>query len=317
MGDVGSMEPKVSIIIPNWNGLEDTIECLESLKKISYQNYEVIVVDNGSRGKDAEVLRCRFSDYIHLIQNDKNLGYAGGVNVGIRYVQSNYKPDFVLLLNNDTVVAADFLTRMVESAITDNSIGIVGLEAYQYGLSTRAKQGIVIKIRMLKTWIACIGINQINIWHFSSYNRDAAEGCCQLVRNDVIEKIGYFDESYFCYWEDSDFIFRVKEAGYRIVCTPEAKIWHKVSQTSRHISGFACYYFHRNKIRFMRKHATRWQYGWFIIYNFLFYFEFMLVYYLIFRVSPRAVLSFLRGVRDGLMNRDTAARLYSDNRSQD
>ena len=310
------MEPKVSIIIPNWNGLEDTIECLESLKKISYQNYEVIVVDNGSSGNDAEVLRCRFSDYIHLIKNDKNLGYAGGVNVGIKYAQSNSRPDFLLLLNNDTVVAADFLTRLVESAMTDNSIGVVGPKADQYGVPTRAQQDIIVKKRMLETWIAGIGIKQINVWQANNPNEGVAEGCCQLIRGDVIEKIGYYDESYFFYWEDTDFVVRVKEAGYRVDCTPAAKIWHKTGRSSRKISGFECYYFHRNKIRFMKKHATRWQYRWFMIYNFLFYFELMLVYYSVLRLSPRSALSYIRGVRDGLFSSDAAARLYGDNRFQ-
>ena len=306
------MEPKVSIIIPNWNGLEDTIECLESLKKISYQNYEVIVVDNDSRGKDAEVLRCRFADYIRLIRNDKNLGFAGGVNVGIRYAQSNCKPDFLLLLNNDTVVAADFLTKMVESAITDNSIGIVGLEAYQYGLSAGARQGFIVKVQILEARIAFIGIKQIKAWR--SNNSEALNGCCLLIRSDVIEKIGYFDESYFCYWEDFDFYVRAKEAGYRMICTPAAKIWHKASQTTRKVSGFAYYYFHRNKIRFMKKHATKWEYRWFMIYNLFFYFELILVDYLILKRSPQSLMSYFRGVRDGLLNRDIAARLYGDNR---
>ena len=313
MENLGSTEPKVAVIIANWNGLDDTIECLESLKKISYQNYEVIVVDNGSRGNDVETLQCRFSDYIHLIKNDRNLGYAGGINVGISYVQGKYKPDFLLFLNNDTVVAVDFLTRMVESAMADNSIGIVGTGVYDLA---NAQKGIIVKIRMFETRISFIGINQINALRSNNLNREAVDGCCLLIRNDVIERIGYLDESYFCYWEDLDFYVRTKEAGYKIVCTPAAKIRHKASQTSKKISGLACYYYNRNKLRFMKKHATKWEYGWFITYYFLFYFELILVYYLIVKLNLQAALSYFRGVRDGFLNRDTAARLYGDNRFQ-
>ena len=126
--------PKVSIIILNWNGLEDTIECLESLKKITYPNYEVIVVDNGSKGNDAQMLQERFGDYIHLIQNDRNYGFAEGNNIGIRYALDNSAPDYLLLLNNDTVAAPDFLTELIKTAETDANIGIVGPKIYYYDL---------------------------------------------------------------------------------------------------------------------------------------------------------------------------------------
>src|SRR4030065_2361956 len=88
-------QPKVSIITLNWNGLEDTTECLESLKKIAYTNYEVIVVDNGSEGNDAQVLEERCGDYIHLIKNDRNYGAGGGINIGMRYVLDNSNADYL------------------------------------------------------------------------------------------------------------------------------------------------------------------------------------------------------------------------------
>src|SRR4030042_2187559 len=131
------MNPKVSIIILNWNGLEDTIECLNSLKKITYPNYKVILVDNGSKGNDARVLREKFGDYIHLIENDRNYGYAKGVNIGIRYALANSASEYILLLNNDTVVAPDFLNQLVKLAESDSSVGIVGPKTYYYGSSSR------------------------------------------------------------------------------------------------------------------------------------------------------------------------------------
>ena len=87
------MIPKVAIIILNWNGLEDTIECLESLKKMSYTNYDVIVVDNGSEGNDVEVLRDKYGEWAHIIENDKNYGYAEGNNIGLKYALKNSNPD--------------------------------------------------------------------------------------------------------------------------------------------------------------------------------------------------------------------------------
>jgi len=172
-------------------------------------------------------------------------------------------------------------------------------------------RGVVDKMRR---WITCIGVRQIDIWH---PDREQFTGSCLFIRKDVIEKIGFFDESYFVYWENLDFEVRDKAAGYRTARASAARIDHKASQSSRSISGLGCYYSHRNKIRFMRKHATKWRYGWFIIYNFLFYFELMIAYYLILKRSSQSFMAFFRGVRNGLLNRDTAARLYGDNRSQD
>ena len=131
------MGPKVCVIILNWNGLEDTIECLESLKKTTYPNYEVVVVDNGSKGNDAQVLEERFADRIHLVRNDRNYGYAGGNNIGIRYALTGSVPDYLLILNNDVVVAPDFLTEMVGAAAGDEQIGLVGPKTYVYGTSDR------------------------------------------------------------------------------------------------------------------------------------------------------------------------------------
>jgi len=125
------MNPKVSIIILNWNGLKDTTECLESLKKVTYPNYEVIAMDNGSQGSDVQVLQEKFGDYIHLIQNDKNYGFPEGCNIGMRYALIR-GADCILLLSNDTVVDSEFLTEMVKVAEADSSIGITRSKIYYY-----------------------------------------------------------------------------------------------------------------------------------------------------------------------------------------
>lgn len=266
------MWPKVVIVILNWNGLNDTVECLESLKKITYPNYNIIVVDNGSTGNDAGELKTRFSNYIFLIENDKNYGYTCGVNIGIKYALNNLATDYILLLNNDTIVDPEFLKKMVELAETDNSIGIVGPKIYQYG-SPACTPGISDKITKIKMWISFIGIKQIDLWKFKNPDKGEIIGCCQLTKNDVIKKIGFFDESFFCFFEETDYETRARAAGYKIVNTPAARIWHKGGRTSQKISGLHIYFCSRNKIRFMRKHAMGWQYRWFMMYNLFFYFE--------------------------------------------
>ena len=124
--------PRVGIIILNWNGIADTVECLESVKKITYPKYDVVLVDNGSTGDDAEVLKEKYGDYIHLLCNSENLGFAGGVDVGLRYAMGTIHPAYFLLLNNDTVVAPDFLDELVKVAESDETIGIVGPRIYYY-----------------------------------------------------------------------------------------------------------------------------------------------------------------------------------------
>jgi len=116
--------PKVCIIVLNWNGLSDTVECLESLRKLGYSNYGVIVVDNASKGDDVEVLKQRYGGYVYLIKNDRNYGFAEGNNIGIRYALGNLKPDYYFLLNNDTVVAPDVLDELVAVGERDDRIGV-------------------------------------------------------------------------------------------------------------------------------------------------------------------------------------------------
>ena len=113
------MSQKVSVIILNWNGLDDTIECLESLRRITYPSYEAVVVDNASSGDDAQVLRQKYAQYAHIIENDKNYGFAEGNNVAIRYALKHSNPNYFLLLNSDTVVAPAFLGIMVDDAEGD------------------------------------------------------------------------------------------------------------------------------------------------------------------------------------------------------
>ena len=109
------LAPKVSVILVNWNNFRDTAECLESLKQASYPNLEVVVVDNGSEGDDPRLIRERFGDHVYVIENDKNYGFAEVCNIGIRDALTR-GADYVALLNNDTIVAPDFLDELVSLA---------------------------------------------------------------------------------------------------------------------------------------------------------------------------------------------------------
>jgi hypothetical protein len=314
-------DPAVSIIVLNWNGLEDTVECLESLKKLTYPNYEVIVVDNGSKGDDAEKLEEKFGDSIRLIRSDKNYGYTGGNNMAIRYLLDKSAPDYFLILNNDTVVTPEFLNQMVKVAESDSSIGIVGPKVYYYQFPERIHSAGG-KVNMQTGQAFHIGIKQVDSGQYDSQREvDYLSGCCLLIKKDVVEKVGLFDESYFCYWDETDYCFRAREAGYKVAYIPEAKIRHKApvklkawDKTPRGDkgSGLPYYYMARNNFKFMRKHATKGQYCSFLFYFFGYHFWFMTAVCLLYHRDVGRLLGFHRGVRDGLSNSDSGARHYME-----
>jgi len=310
---------KVSVIILNWNGLEDTIECLESLKKINYPNYEVILVDNGSKGNDVQVLEEKFGDYIHLIQNDKNYGYTGGNNIGMRYVVRDSASEYVLILNNDTVVAPDLLDHMVQVAESDPSIGMVGSKVCYYDCHGRI-QGVGGKVNMRTGQASLIGFKEIDTGQYDTEQEvDYIFGCCLLVKTEAVRKIGLFDESYFCYWDETDYCFRARAAGYKVVYAPAATVWHKASLQVKvwdkspaggSVGGLSYYYMARNNFRFMRKHANKVQYRSFVLYFFGYYVWLVTGVCLLSHRDVRQLIGFWRGARDGLFNSSSGVRHY-------
>jgi GT2 family glycosyltransferase len=226
------MTTKVSIIILNWNGLEDTIECLESLKKITYPDYEVIVVDNGSTGNDAEVLREKFGGYIHLIQNDKNYGFAEGNNIGMRYALSS-GADYILILNNDTVVAPNSLTELVKAMEEDAQAGIAGPTCYYYDKpKTIQFTGI-----MISWWTGRLrnvgqGRQDTGQYH-GAIEVDCVSGCAMLVTKRLLERISLFDPRFPFGNEDYEFCTRARREHFKVIFVRNSKIWHKVSRSRK------------------------------------------------------------------------------------
>ncbi len=292
--------PKVSIIILNWNGVKDTVECLESLKKITYPNCEVIVVDNGSEGNDVEVLQEKYGDHIHIIENDKNYGFIEGNNLTIGWLLENSEPDYFLLLNNDTVVDKEFLTEMVKVAESDSQVGIAGSKTYFYDDHNRL-QLAWIRIDMRKGQAFHVGGKDFDKGQYESITEvDCVQGSCFLIKRRVIERVGLLDKDYFAYWDEEDYCLRARRAGYKVVYVPKARIWHKVLSSSKRISGFFQYYVTRNRFLFMKKHATTMQTFSSLLYFFGFRFWFSTGILVIYQRDVRGFVSFLRGTKDGL-----------------
>ena len=290
--------PEVSIIILNWNGIEDTIECIESLKNINYQEYKIIVVDNGSSENEGQVLKAKFGDYIDIIRNERNYGYAEGNNIGIRYVLNKSMPEYILLLNNDTVVHPRFLNELIDIAEQDSATGVAGPKTYYYD-NAMELQFVATKVNLWTGWINHIGVGEIDSGQYNTIrDTDYCQGSCFLIKQEVIQTIGLLDSAYFAYWEETDYCRRAHKAGFRIVYCPDAQIWHKTPQTGYEAN--AIYYLTRNRFLFMRKHAGKLQILTFLLYYFSFRFILFTGHFLVRRKSLKSFKSFLRGVKDGV-----------------
>lgn len=229
--------PKISIIILNWNGLKYTIECLESLKKSTYPNYEVIVVDNGSKGNDADILEEKYKGYIELIRKKENLGFFGCSNVTMKQITARGESDYLLLLNNDTkIIQKDWLDKLVKVGEKEENIGIVGCTLlfpsgkFQLG-------GRILKTPFQFHFITGI-FSEVNISDNvrNFIEVDVVEGACFMIKKKVIDRIGLFDENFGAgNYEDGNYQIRAKRAGFKVIYVPDVKIIHYGSASVIHL----------------------------------------------------------------------------------
>ena len=302
--------PRVSIIILNWNSSEDTIECLESLLQINYPNFDIILVDNASEDDSIERIReycigdikveSSFFEYdpsnkpIHLleftekcddvefqsrgknsnnkqiilIKNDENKGFPGGNNTGMKFSLKYFNPDYILLLNNDTIVAENFLNELVKNGESREDMGILGPKIYYYD-----KPDIIWSAGCKISWKLCRGIqlgcNELDNGQFNEQKEVGyISGSAFLIKTELINKIGLMDEKYFLYFEESDWTLRANLSGYKSLYIPTATVWHKVSRAGGGISNpLGLYYITRNRWIFMKKWSKKGNYVFFVIYQ--------------------------------------------------
>jgi len=261
----------VFISLLNFNGAKNTLECLESLKKINLGNFEltILVIDNAS----TEPLNLNDQTHgkikIKVIKNKKNLGFSGGNNVGIQYALKN-NADYVLILNNDTYVESNFLTELLRVAEENNHVGILVSKIY-FAPGSEYHKDRYSKDQLGKVfwyaggqmnWENIIGSNrgvdEVDSGQFDETEEtELATGCCILISRKVLEKTGYFDEDYFLYYEDADLTMRAKNNGFEIVYVPKSVIWHKnAGSTGGSGSALQDYYITRNRLLFGFKYAS-------------------------------------------------------------
>lgn len=328
------MNPEVCIIILNWNGWEDTVECLESLYQNKYDNYRVILVDNDSTDDSAEKIKKYLqgelevtSNYFNyqknnkplkfleldedeiveelnipsgnliLIENVQNHGFARGNNIGIQFALNSYEPEYFLLLNNDTVVDPEFLVEMVNTARSDAGVGFVGPKTCLYSEKNVIQAAGGGNIDFSRGESHEMGFMKKDTGKYDAdIYIDYVGGSCLMVKREVIDKVGLLDENYFMYWEDVDWCFNGREAGYKSIYSYKSKIWHKYGTSSQNY--FKTYYHNRNRLYFMRKHAPKKYYQKFRTY----YLKEILKesgYQLIYQRNWKLFKSLLKGTIDG------------------
>ncbi len=247
------MNPSIAIILVNWNGWKDTLECLSSLKKIQYQPHEIIVVDNGSQDNSVLQIESAFPA-IHLIETKKNLGFSGGNNVAIAYALQK-KADYLFLLNNDTIVDPLILEELISATLLKPQAGILGTKVLRYH-----EPKIIDHLGGL--WNPAIAEFDSPSLGFKDEERnemqkvDYVSGCSLFVKKEVFETIGLLEERFFLLWEESDFCARARKSGFEIWTAPKAKIWHKVSSS---FSGkpHLQYYWWRNRLLWLERNCSK------------------------------------------------------------
>lgn len=248
------MEQLVCIILLNYNGLNDTVDCIDSIQKVDYSNIKIIVVDNNSN--DRNILANRLKNYKNVITliSEKNNGFSAGNNIGIRYAKE-LGAEYVILLNNDTIVEKNFINNLVNVAKEKVDAGIVTGKIcffskpeyiWYAGGSFDQKSGMSCHHRYKDKNNKNEDIQSISF----------ATGCLMLITSEAINRVGLLDESYFMYCEDLAYSLEILKSGLKIYYVPDAVIYHKVSASTGNNSDFTNYYMLRNSLYIIKLYVN-------------------------------------------------------------
>ncbi|MBY5951764.1 glycosyltransferase family 2 protein [Algoriphagus sp. NF] len=290
--------PSVAIILINWNGLEFTRACLSSLEKVDFPDFQVILVDNDSKKPEGQVLKKEFPKLV-LLENEQNLGFAGGNNVGIRKaLEMGFS--HIMLLNNDTLVEPDFLGKMMLAFSKNPKLGLLQpmicfLDEPEKIWSAGGK--FISLLGRAKT----LG-DRKTLKNYQPFSKklDWATGCCMLFTREAILQSGLLNEQYFAYFEDVEWSLRIRNQGFEIGLVPEAKIYHEAGGSSKKshsegtLSARVFYYHVRNQFFLLRSQKA----GLGFLYH-LGRFKLWIFYFLL-RGRFRKLKAVAKGIKDGL-----------------
>lgn len=253
---------KIAVVILNFNGLSDIRDCLKSVNTNEKDGFEVetIVVNNDTEIRNIDSLKKLFPK-IHLINNDKNLGFSGGNNAGIRQALKN-NANYIFIINNDTILEKNCLKILLNSAEKEKTAGIFGPKIYfAPGYETHKEKyrpldlGKIIwyaggMIDWQNVLASHRGVDELDNGQYDKISKtDFVTGCAMFVKKEVFEKIKLFDEKIFLYFEDVDFCIRAKKKGIGSLFVPQAVVWHKNAGSSGGTgSNLQTYYMTRNRL---------------------------------------------------------------------
>lgn len=229
---INSVPPKVLAVISNWNGRDDLLECIASLKKTVYpkDRFKILVVDDAS-SDDSQARLSELYPEVLLLRNQKNIGYVKVVNQGIDY-GLDLVTDYIWIFNNDVVVASDALLKLVAAAESDEKIGVVGPVIYSY----KHPEAVDHAGYRINFWLGRFkklkcGKDVFRDPHLKIDDVDSILGCSNLIKSSVFKEIGCLKPCYEMYFEETDFNIKAKRKGFRVVIVKDAWVWHKGSST--------------------------------------------------------------------------------------
>lgn len=250
--------PVIAVVVLTWNGRDLTLDCLESLARLTTPGVRIIVVDNASEDGTAAAVRERFGARVTVLSNPANLGYAAGNNAGIRHALAD-GADLIVLLNNDTVVDAAFAGKLARGLAGAPGAGIAGPKILYYTPPDRIwfAGGV---ISLWRGTARHVGIRESDRGQYDAPGPTGyVSGCALMARREVFERVGLLDEAYRAYFEDADFCLRAARAGFGIRYVPSARVWHRISaSTGGQLSRRKASRKLASAWRFFRRYARPW-----------------------------------------------------------
>lgn len=260
---------KTTVVILHYYSSKDTIDCLQSLiQEDKHTNYSIIVVFNSQDARLSQLLKMEYPGVIIILNRD-NIGFAGGVNRGIVKAEE-IGSENIIILNNDTIISEGLISGLVAYANKEKTIGLVspkiyfspGFEYHKNRYKTEEKGKVIWYGGGMIDWLNIYGhhrgVDEVDKGQYNKITEtDYATGCCMLIKKSVIDKIGYFNEKYFLYFEDVDYSVRTKEHGFKVFYYPKTYIWHKNASSSDKPGSLThIYYQNRNRLYFGYKYAS-------------------------------------------------------------
>ena len=293
-------DKKIAVIIINWKKYDFTLKCIDSVLKSSYKNFKIILIDNESQNNFPDEINK--SEKIQIIKNKNNEGFSKANNQGIKYSIKNGF-DYVLLLNNDTLIKNDLIDSLIQQSSN---------------LNQKIIQPLILNYDGTKIWNAGGKINNFfgtfkslkkgkSFKNFKS-NRNLTEwftGCCVLIKSDIFMDIGYFDERFFAYYEDVDYSIRLKKMGYSIALMTNSYLQHYESASSKsdnqsegNLSPYVHYLNIRNHILLLKKHSKSFNLIGVLLYQLIKILSYLIYFLIRFRFNKFKMVS--KGLIDAL-----------------